>query len=100
MKKIRRGGNFFLTLLINIVLNIELAIPGVILIVLHFIFDISIWWGIGALVLWVLYLVVSLLILGFVVQSSNTPEKPKINKNPYSNRIYKSEKIKDDNLDV
>ena len=88
MRRTNRCGNFFMVLLINMMLNLEGLIPAAILIALHFFFDISIWWGVGAVVAWVLYLLIWMLILKWVGTSSSTPDKPKENKNPYSSGPY------------
>ena len=70
-------------------LNAEWLIPVAILIGLHFWFKISIWWDIGLLILWVLYLVFWMKVIGWADKSSCTPDKPKENKNPYSAGKYK-----------
>lgn len=97
MRKTKRSGNFFLCFIINMMLNLEGLIPAAILIVLHFIFDISIWWGVGAIGLWILYLMIWMLIFGWVSSASNEPVKQKENKNPYSKGPYVS--IKNRNND-
>lgn len=98
MRRTKRSGNFIFIFLLNMMLNLEGLIPAAILIALHFFLHISIWWGIGAFCLWILYLLIWMWILSWTSKSSNTPDKPKLNKNPYSSGPYVSiaEKNKDD----
>ncbi|MBQ8538167.1 MAG: hypothetical protein IJ433_00785 [Ruminococcus sp.] len=95
MRKTKRSGSFLFCLVINMMLNLDGLIPAAILIALHFIFDISIWWGVGAIGLWILYLMVWMLIFGWASKASNEPAKPRENKNPYSSGPYVS--IKNNN---
>lgn len=88
--------SFFICLLINIVMNFEGAIPAVILLVLHFIFDISIWWALLAFALFIIGIIIWMLVIGWAGKCSNIPDKPKKNKNPYSSGPYKSIKDKDE----
>ena len=60
-------------------------LPAVILLVLHFVLRISLWWSVLAAGLWI----VGILFRGLVVRWArygSTPEPPKANKNPYSSR--------------
>ena len=83
MRRTKRTGNFFLCLLINIMLNVEGSIPAWILLILHFCIGISIFWFWLALALWIIYLLVWMKIIGWAGRCS-TPDPPKENKNPYS----------------
>lgn len=76
-------------LLINMLLNLEGLIPFAILLTLHFLLDISLWWAALAFALWILYLIIWMLIFGWVNKSSSTLDIPKENKNPYSSGKYK-----------
>lgn len=89
LRRTRRTGSFLLTLLINMLLNPEGLIPFVILLVLHFWLDISIWWAVIAFAIWILYLVIWMLVFRWIHKCSTTPDKPKENKNPYSAGKYK-----------
>ena len=89
--------SFFICLLINIVFNFEFAIPSIILLGLHFWLDISIWWSIGAFLLFIAGIIIWMLIIGWAGKLSNIPDKPKVNKNPYSSGPYKSLKDKNNN---
>lgn len=92
MRRTKRNGSFLISLLINMFLNIEGVIPAVVLLVLHYYFDISVWWSVFALALWILYLIIWMLILGYVSRCSNTPDRKTVNKNPYSKKsIYTNE---------
>lgn len=72
-------------------LNIEWSIPAWILLALHFIFDISIWWFVGAIGFWILVLICWMNIVGWAAECSSVPDKPKENKNPYSVKSTKGE---------
>ena len=84
MRKTHRSSSFLVCLLINILLNIEWAIPGVVLLVLHFVLDISIWYSIGAFALWILIILLWMLVMNWAAKCSNEPKPEKPNKNPYS----------------
>lgn len=79
-------GSFLLTLLFSLISNILWSIPAWILLVLHFVIDISIVWFICAISLWVILLIVSAWMIKFANKCSNIPDPPKENKNPYSNK--------------
>lgn len=97
MRRTRINAGFFFSLIINMLLNIEGLIVSGILIALHYILRISIWWGIGAFALWIAYLIIWMLVLGFAADCSSEPQKKQENKNPYSKGPYKS--IKDNTND-
>lgn len=84
MRRTKRGGSFLLCLLFNMLLNLEGLIPTAVLLVLHFILKWSVWWAVLAAGLWIVYLILWMLFMGFAAKSSNTPDPPKENKNPYS----------------
>ncbi|MDD6645703.1 MAG: hypothetical protein PUE67_06565 [Oscillospiraceae bacterium] len=83
MRRTKRTGNFFLCLLINILLNLEGSIPAWILLFLHFFIGISILWFWLALAIWIIYILVWMKIIGWAGKCSK-PDPPKENKNPYS----------------
>jgi hypothetical protein len=89
MRRTKRSGNFFLCLLINMLLNLEWSIPAWILLGLHFWLDISIIWFVAALALWIINIIFWMRVMGWATECSNTPDPPKENKNPYS--VKKSE---------
>lgn len=84
MRKYRKSGSFWLCLLINMLLNFEWSIPAWILLGVHFWLDISIWWFIGALALWILRILAGMWLMGWASACSNQKDPPKENKNPYS----------------
>lgn len=84
MRRTRRGGSFLLCLLINLMLNPEWSIPAWILLGLHFWLDISIWWFVGALALWIGRLLLGMWLMGWAADCSRLKDPPKENKNPYS----------------
>lgn len=84
MRKTKRTGHFLLCLLLNLLLNLEGSIPAWILLVLHFVLDISVIWFVVALAIWILVLVLWMVFTGWAAKCANTPDVPKKNKNPYS----------------
>ena len=86
MRRSARAGGFLLSLLINMLLNLEWSIPAWILLGLHFWLEISIWWFIGGLTLWVIRIIVGMWIIGWAAGCGNEKDPPKENKNPYSKK--------------
>lgn len=54
MRKTIRKTSTALTILINLLMNLEWLIPSVILLVLHFTLGISVWWAALGLLLWII----------------------------------------------
>ena len=86
MRKTKRSGTFLLSFIINLLLNLEWSIPAWILLALHFLFGISIWWFIGGLALWFGVICIHMLFIGWAVSCGNQKAPPKENKNPYSKK--------------
>ncbi len=84
MKRIRRSGNFFVSLLINTILNFEQSIPAWILLALHFILGWSIWWFWLAFGIWILGIIIRMKLYSWAFRCGNVPDVYKENKNPYS----------------
>ena len=84
MRKTKRTGNFFLCLLINMLLNLEGLIPAVILLILHFLLGWPIWWAVIAAAVWIIWLFIWMKLIGWADDCGSTPDPPKENKNPYS----------------
>ena len=84
MRKTNRSDSFLLCLLFNMLLNLEGLIPAAVFLALHFILKWSIWWAVLTAGLWIVYLILWMLFMRFAAKSSNTPDPPKENKNPYS----------------
>lgn len=86
--RMRRHGGFFISLLINLLLNAEGMIPAAVLLVLHFTLGWSVFWSVGALCIWISVLVIRMLIIRWANRCGNTPDPPKENKNPYSAKNF------------
>lgn len=84
MRKAKRAHGFWLCFLFNIFLNFEGVLPAVILLILHFLLEISLWWSVLAAALWVIGILLYMSVIDWANQCGNTPDKPKENKNPYS----------------
>ena len=79
-----RIGSFFLCLGLNLLLSWRRSIPAWILLVCHLWLDISIWWFVGGVILWVLSVLLGMWILGWAAACGSEKDAPKANKNPYS----------------
>ena len=84
MRRMARIGDFLLCLLINSVLNPEGFIPAALLLVLHFLTGISVWWTVLATGLWISVLILRIFLIGWAGRCGSIPDPPKENKNPYS----------------
>lgn len=84
MRRTKLSGSFFICLLINMLLNFEGIIPAAVLLALHLVLKLSVWWAAAALIIWLLWLIVWMKIIGSAGQCGNTADPPKENKNPYS----------------
>ncbi len=84
MRRTRRGGSFLLCLVINMLLNLEWGIPALIALVLHLWQGLSIWWFVGAMLLWIGRLLLGMWFMGWAAACSREKDPPKENKNPYS----------------
>ena len=92
MRQAKRSGSFLACLVVNLLLNFEWSIPAWILLVLHFIFDISIWWFVGAFALWLFIMIAWMNVIGWAADCSSAPDPQKENKNPYSVKSTKGDK--------
>ena len=81
MKFLRSVLFFFL----NLLFHWRWSIPAWILLICHFAFGISIWWFVGAIILFVVCVELYALLIGGMIRLGNADEAPKQNKNPYSN---------------
>lgn len=75
--------NFFLAYLLNVVLNLEWSIPAWILLGLHFWLDVPIYFFWIALGFWLGGTLLVMLVIA-LIRKSIPPDKPTVNKNPYS----------------
>ena len=92
MKRPQVNGGFFAALGINLIFDLEWTIPAWLLLAVHFVFKISIWWFVAALILWVLGVAIKTAVLSWLVRVGNIPDPPKENKNPYSSLNYNKDK--------
>ena len=86
MRRTKRSGSFLLCFLINLLLNLEWSIPAWILLGLYVLFDISIWWFVGAVAFWITSILTGMWLMGWAAKNGNRKDPPKENKNPYSNK--------------
>ena len=84
MRRAKLSGSFILCLLFNMLMNLEGLIPAAVLLILHFLFDWSIWWSVLAAALWIVLIILWMLFIGWSGRCGSTPDTPKENKNPYS----------------
>lgn len=84
MRKAKRSGSFFLCLLFNILLNLDGLIPSAVLLAIHFWLNISVMWSVGAAMIWLGWIILYMLVIGWANDCGNTPGQTKENKNPYS----------------
>ena len=88
MRRTKRGGGFFLCLLLNVLLNWEGALPAALLFALHRWRGWPLWWAGLALALWIGGLIVWMLVIGWASDCGSRRDEPRENKNPYSSRQY------------
>ncbi len=87
MRRAKRKSGYIITLLINILLNLDEAIPIIILLILHFAVGLPLWIVLMALGLWIVLIIIRMLIFGwFYSQDSDLPEKSKQINNPYAKK--------------
>lgn len=91
MKHPKSDHGLLLCFLLTLIMNIEWTIPAWILLVLHFVLDISIWWFGGAMILWITVFFFITLVISWANKSSVPDVQPE-NKNPYSSKGYKPSK--------
>ena len=89
MRRTTRTGGFLLCLLLNLLLNLEWSIPAWILLALHHWLELSIWWFVGGLALWVLRILFGMWFLRWTARCGAVKDPPKENKNPYSKKHIK-----------
>ena len=88
MRRTKRGGGFFLCLLLNVLLTWEGVIPAALLFALHRCSGWPLWWAGLALALWIGGLIVWMLVLGWASDCGSRRDAPRENKNPYSSKQY------------
>ena len=86
LRRFERTGNFMLYLVINLLINLEWSLPAWILLALHFILGWSIWLFVAALAAWLLWVAITMGLLGLASRLANSSEPQHENKNPYSRK--------------
>lgn len=81
---VRRFGEYVLNFFLSLVFHWYWSIPAWILLILHFVFRISIWWFIGAFALYVIGVRIFVHVVSWLVRMGNREEKRTKNINPYS----------------
>lgn len=85
MRQSNVSGGFFLCLLMNIVINLDKALPAVILLILHYTQRLSVIWFWIAMGIWLLWILFVTLFLKWANHCGNSrPINVNTNKNPYS----------------
>ena len=84
--KTKKSKGFLLSLLISLVFNLEWTVPAWIFLGLHFWKGISLWWFVGSIILWVLFVALRVLVFSSLARAGNYKDPPKENKNPYSKK--------------
>jgi len=88
MRRTKRGGGFFLCLLLNVLLNWEGALPAALLLALHRWRGWPLWWAGLALALWIGGILLWMLVIGWASGCGSRRDAPRENKNPYSSKQY------------
>lgn len=97
MRQPKKQSGFLLSVLLTLLFNLEWTIPAWILLALHFICGLSLWYSATAFGLWVLLIAAKSLILRLLNKAGNYKDPPKENKNPYSAKSYKGGSINEEN---
>lgn len=84
MRTTKRQRGFFLTLLINLLLNLEGLVPAILLTAMHVLLGWPFWLVWIALGLWVAAICVQMWVFGWLRSAGNEPTAYRPNKNPYS----------------
>lgn len=78
------------SLLVNLLLNAGWTAPAWLLLVLHFVKQVSIWLFWGYLLFWAFIILLITVCLFLASRDSNEPPPHQENKNPYSSKGYKT----------
>lgn len=88
MRKAKRNTHFIFWLCINMLLNWKGLIPAAILFALRFWFRISLLWSLCAIIVWLLWLILWMAVIGWAEKCGSVQSPPQENKNPYSAGKY------------
>ena len=80
MRKGNKAGSLLLGYLVNIVFTFHWSIPAWILLALHFILGISIWWFVAALAAWLVGIILFMTVIGWASKCT-VPVPERENKN-------------------
>ena len=86
MGRVGQSGGFWLSFLLNLLLNWQWSIPGWLLLGLHLWLQIPVWWALGGFALWILRILPGMWLMGWAARCSAEKDPPKENKNPYSKK--------------
>ncbi len=84
MGRWKQIGSFLVSLLINMLLNLEWSIPAWVLLGLHIWLRISFRWFVGGLILWLVRVLAGMWLMSWAIDCGSRKDPPKENKNPYS----------------
>lgn len=82
--KLHKSGGFWLCYAVNLLFNLEWTIPAWLLLALHVWCGVSMWWFVGAILLWAVILLLITLLMSYIGSCASSVDRPKKNKNPYS----------------
>ena len=82
----KNSSSRLISVALSLIFNLEWTVPAWILLALHFWKGISLLWFIGAIILWVLFVMLKMFVFGSLARAGNYKDKPKENKNPYSKK--------------
>ncbi len=77
--------NYMITLFINLLFHFKWSIPAWILLILHLVYDWSIYWFLLAFSLWILNSMFWMAFIGWANKCSSIKDE-RVNKNPYSKK--------------
>ncbi len=81
-----------MSLLVNLGLNAGWTAPAWVMLVLHFVADVSIWLFWGTLIFWAVVIFIMTLCLILASKQGSAPMPERKNVNPYSSKGYTSNK--------
>ena len=84
MRHTDRSGGFWLTFVLNLILNFEGALPALALLILHYALGWQLWFVWLALGIWAGVIFIGSLVIVWAADCSNRPAPQRDNKNPYS----------------
>lgn len=96
MKRFRQ---YVLNFVLSLIFHWYWSIPAWILLILHFVLGISIWWFAGAFALYVIGVRIFVHAVGWLVSMGNEDEKPQKNINPYSVKSKKHTQALNENTE-